>query len=168
MFSTGWPIASSSWNTSSSSLGPHVLVASHNLTDDNAGNNTVSRTIQITSVTDPVVVHVGDLDGSAQRNGNTWSATVNIAVHDASHAPLNGATVVGSWNVSGLNSNTCTTGELGGNGTCIVLFPSLKNGTRSVTFTVASVTISGQTYTPAQNHDPDGSSNGTSQTVSRP
>lgn len=157
-----------SWNTSSSSLGPHVLVASHNVTDDNAGNNTVSRTIQITSVTDPVVVHVGDLDGSAQRNGNTWSATVNIAVHDASHAPLNGATVVGSWNVSGLNSNTCTTGELGGNGTCIVLFPSLKNGTRSVTFTVASVTISGQTYTPAQNHDPDGSSNGTSQTVSRP
>ena len=157
-----------SWNTTGIGVGPHTLVASHNLSDDNASNNTVSRTVQITTVTDPVLVHVGDLDGLAQRSSNSWSATVDIEVHDASHAPLNGATVVGTWNVSGLNSNTCTTGELGGTGTCAVLFPSLKRGTRSVTFTVTSVTISGQTYAPAQNHDPDGSSAGTSQTVNRP
>lgn len=157
-----------SWNTTGISVGPHTLVASHNLTDDNTANNTVSRTIQITTATDPILVHVGDLDGLAQRNGNAWSATVDIEVHDASHVPLNGATVVGSWDVSGLNSNTCTTGELGGTGTCIVLFPSLKRGTRSVTFTVTSVTISGRTYGPAQNHDADGSSNGTAQTINRP
>lgn len=157
-----------SWNTTGVTVGPHTLVASHNLTDDNAANNTVSRTIQITTATDPVLVHVGDLDGLAQRSSNSWSATVDIEVHDASHAPLDGATVVGTWSVSGLNSNTCTTGELGGTGTCVVLFPSLKRGTRSVTFTVTSVTIEGRTYGPAQNHDPDGSSSGTSQTVNRP
>jgi hypothetical protein len=81
---------------------------------------------------------------------------------------LNGATVVGRWSIAGLNADTCTTGELGGNGTCIVLFPSLKKGTKSVTFTVTSVTASGQTYQQSANHDPDGSSSGTQVTVKRP
>ena len=67
-----------------------------------------------------------------------------------------------------VNSNTCTSGELGGTGTCIVLFPSLKNSVNFATFTVSSVTMSGRTYQQPQNHDPDGSSNGTSQRVNRP
>lgn len=156
-----------SWNTSASSLGAHTLVATHTLIDDDAGNNSASTTVQVDAA-DPAVVHVGDLDGTAERNGSGWSATVEVSVHDASHNPLNGATVVGTWSVSGLNSDTCTTGELGGNGTCIMLFPSLKRSVRSISFTVNGVTMSGRTYTPAQNHDPDGSSNGTTQTVNRP
>jgi hypothetical protein len=81
---------------------------------------------------------------------------------------LNGATVVGVWNPAGLASDTCTTGELGGTGTCIFLFPSIARNRTFVTFTVTSVTMSGRTYQPAQNHDPDGSSNGTTQRVNRP
>ncbi len=112
-------------------------------------------------------MHVGDLDGSASNDGSTWSAMVEITVHGSDHNPLNNATVVGRWSISGLNADTCTTGELGGNGTCIVLFPSLKKGTKSVTFTVTSVTASDQTYQQTANHDVDGSSNGTQVTVKR-
>jgi len=113
-------------------------------------------------------IHVGDLDGSASSSGTTWSATVEVTVHDANHNALNGATVVGSWSVAGLNSDTCTTGDLGGSGTCIFLFPNLKRSVKTVTFTVKSVTMQDQGYLSAANHDPDGSSNGTAVKVKRP
>ena len=109
---------------------------------------------------------VGDLDGITSNDGRTWSAIVEVTVHDANHNPINGATVTGVWNTSGLNSTVCTTGELGGSGTCIFLFPSLRK--KSVSFTVTSVTMPGQSYQAASNHDPDGSSNGTTITVIRP
>jgi hypothetical protein len=93
---------------------------------------------------------------------------VEVTVHDAGHLPINGATVRGVWNPAGLASDQCETGELGGNGTCIFLFPSIKKGTRSVTFTVTSITMAGRTYLSSANHDVDGSSNGTVVTVRRP
>lgn len=154
------------WNTAASSVGAHTLVGSHALTDDNAANNSASTTVQVNEVVP--AIHVGDLDGSGQNDGSSWSARVEITVHDANHAALNGATVVGTWSIAGTNSNTCTSGDLGGNGTCIVLFPGLKKGTKSVTFTVSSVTMEGRAYQQPQNHDPDGSSNGTAQKVSKP
>jgi hypothetical protein len=157
-----------SWNTTGGTLGSHTLTATHTLTDDNAANNQASTTVQVADPSSASQIHIGDLDGFPQNNGNTWSATVDITVVDGSNTPVNGATVVGTWNVSGLNSNTCTTGEGGGNGTCIVLFPSLKKATRSVTFTVTSVTLSGRTYSASANTDPDGSSNGTTIVVNKP
>ena len=87
-------------------------------------------------------------------------------MHDENHQPLNGATVVGKWTPTGLASDTCTTGELGGNGTCIFLFPGLRRS--SVTFTVTSVTMPSRTYEATGNHDVDGSSNGTTIKVNRP
>src|SRR5439155_671775 len=108
----------------------------------------------------------------------TQGATVNVSVtvknagnqdvHDADHNPLNGATVVGHWSVIGLNSDTCTTGEGGGNGTCIMLFPSLKRSVTAVNLTVVSVTMDGRTYDRTFNHDVDGSSNGTTVKILRP
>jgi hypothetical protein len=100
--------------------------------------------------------------------GNSWSATVEITIHDANHNPINGATVKGIWNISGLNSNTCTTGELGGNGSCIVLFPGVRRSNTFVTYHVLNVIKAGQTYNSANNHDVDGSSNGTIIRVNRP
>ena len=94
--------------------------------------------------------------------------TVEITVHDANHKPLNGATVVGHWSQLGMNSNTCTTGDLGGNGTCTMLFPSLKRSVTFVNLTVVSVTLAGRTYDRTLNHDVDGSSNGTTVRVNRP
>jgi len=157
-----------SWNTTGSSAGSHTLTGSHNLTDDNAANDQASTT---SSVNPPSVnIHIGDLDGIASADSPTsWSATVEVTVHDANHQPLNGATVVGSWSRAGLNSNTCTTGDLGGNGTCIMLFPGLsRKSVKSVSFTVNSVTMPGKTYLSSANHDVDGSSNGTTVKVNRP
>jgi hypothetical protein len=114
-------------------------------------------------------MHSGDLDGFTMTGSNgSWSAVVEITVHDANHNPVNGAVVRGSWSRNGLASDECTTGEGGGNGTCIFLFPSLKKSVRSVDFTVTSVTKDGFLYQSGQNHDPDGSSNGTRIRVVRP
>jgi len=156
-----------SWNTTGASLGNHTLTASHNLTDDNSANNQGSA---VSMVSAPggggSTIHIGDLDAFPSNDGSTWSATVEITVHDANHAPLNGAKVVGTWSRNGLNANTCTSGDLGGDGTCIVLFPGLR--AKSVSFTVSSVTMAGKTYVATSNHDPDGSSNGTTIKVSKP
>jgi hypothetical protein len=160
-----------SWNTTGASSGAHTLVATHSLTDDNAANNQASTTSTVGTTPPPSgVIHVGDLDAVlVMNNGTTWSATVEITVHDENHQPLNGATVVGTWSPSTLlASNTCTTGDLGGNGTCIVLNPSIRSSRKSVTFTVNSVTMNGRTYSATANHDPDGSSNGTQIKVNRP
>jgi hypothetical protein len=154
------------WNTTNSSLGTHVLRAQHTLVDDNPANDEALASVTLNNVS--LIIHVGDLDGMTSRSGNTWSATVEITVHDADHNPLNGATVVGHWSQIGLNSDTCTTGELGGNGTCIVLFPSLKRSVSFVNMTVVSVTYAGKTYDRTFNHDPDGDSNGTTIRLLRP
>jgi len=155
-----------SWNTTASSFGNHTLSASHTLTDDVPSNNQSTTTVTVNSPS--MVIHIGDLDGFASRNGSNWSVTVEITVHDANHAPLNGATVVGHWSQLGQNSNTCTTGNLGGNGTCTVLFPSLKRSVSSVNFTVVSVTMPDRIYDRTLNHDVDGSSNGTTIKVYKP
>ncbi len=154
------------WSTTGSSVGTHTLTASHSFTDDNAANNQASTSVPVNAPS--TAMHVGDLDGFASDDGTTWSATVEITVHDANHNPLNGAEVRGVWSRNGLNANTCTSGDLGGNGTCVVLFPGLKKNGRGVTFTVSSVTMAGRTYDQLQNHDVDGSSNGTSIKVNRP
>ena len=156
------------WNTGVSTIGPHTLTASHSLVDDNAANNTSSATTAVNPPGTATGMHIGDLDGTASRSATSWSATVEVTVHDVNHQPLNGATVKGVWSVSGLNSNTCTTGELGGNGTCIMLFPSLSLSTPSVTFRVQKVTMTGQVYNSNDNHDVDGGTNGTGIRVARP
>ena len=157
-----------SWNTTGATTGAHTLAASHNFADDNAANNSASTSSTVGAAS--AAIHVGDLDGTTSVSGSTWAATVEVTVHDANHAPLNGATVVGTWTGAGsLASDTCTTGELGGNGTCIFLAPSLSLKTKkSVSFTVSSVTMTGKTYQSSANPDPDGSSTGTTIKVNRP
>ena len=130
------------WSTTAATpLGTHTLTATQSFGDENPANDQRSAT---TTVTAPSTgMHIGDLDAITTRGASSWSATVEIAAHDANHAPLNGVTVVGRWSRNGLNANTCTTGDLGGIGTCIVLFPSLPLGAAQVRFTVTSVTKSG-------------------------
>jgi hypothetical protein len=156
------------WNTTGSSAGSHLLTAGHDLVDDQPSNDQASTTSTVNPPGTGDGIHVGDLDGAGTRNGNTWYATVEVTVHDAGHTPINGATVRGVWNPAGLASDECTTGDLGGDGTCIFLFPSIKKGTRQVTFTVTSVVMADRTYLATDNHDVDGSSNGTVVTVRRP
>ncbi len=157
-----------SWNTAASSPGSHTLIARHTLADDNGGNDAATAVVTVNPVGTPVTMHVGDLDGSATTATGGWSAIVEITIHDQNHQPLNGATVTGSWGSSGLLSDTCTTGDLGGNGTCIVMLTGIRKGTKSVSFTVTGVTMTGVSYDATANHDPDGDSNGTTITVRKP
>lgn len=154
------------WSTASASLGAHTLTGAHGFADENAAND--QRSTSTTVAAPSVGMHVGDLDAFPMRGASSWSATVEITVHDANHAPLNGVTVVGRWSRTGLNANTCTTGSGGGNGTCIVLFPSISLSAAQIRYTVTNVTRAGFTYQATGNHDPDGSSNGTVIIVPRP
>lgn len=156
------------WNTAAASLGSHTLVGSHSFADDNVANDQKSATVSVSETPVAGSVHVGDLDAITDNSGSGWAATVEVLIHDGNHSPLNGATVRGTWTPTGLASDECTTGELGGNGTCIFLYPSIKKNLKSVKFTVNSVTINGQTYSSSDNHDPEGDSNGTTITVKRP
>jgi len=110
------------------------------------------------------VMHIGDLDGSSTGSGK-WSATVTITVHDANHNPIANATVSGNWSNGASGSASCTTNS---NGQCSVTKNGILKGKRSVTFTVNNLTRSASTYNSSNNHDPDGSSNGTKITVAKP
>lgn len=154
------------WNTTGASIGAHTLTAQHNVADENAANNQASSVVTVNPQS--TGMHIGNLTAIPSNDGTSWSAVVEVTVHDAAHNPLNGATVVGAWTPNGLNSNTCTTGELGGNGSCIMLYPSISLKRKTVSFTVNSVTKSLFTYASSSNHDVDGGSNGTTIKVNRP
>jgi hypothetical protein len=109
--------------------------------------------------------HVGDLDGSSSGSGNSWSATVTVTVHDGSHGPVSGATVSGTFSAGSPSGSSCTTNTAG---VCSVSSASLPKKTSSVTWSVTNVTHAWLSYQPSSNHDPDGDSNGTSITVSKP
>jgi hypothetical protein len=146
------------WNTAGAATNGHILIATQKLADNNASNN--SRAVVVT-VKSPSI-HVGNLTGTAGGSGNTWSATVEIAVHDDKHAFLDGVLVSGSWNGSS-TTVTCTTSS----GTCSVVLPAIPNATKQVSFAVSGMARTGYVYAAAANHDPDGSSNGFSVTVKR-
>ncbi len=155
------------WNTTGRSIGAHTLTAQHNLPDENSANDQASAVVTVNPQS--TGMHVGNLTAIPSNDGTSWSAVVEIAVHDAAHNPVDGVTVVGDWTPNSfLVANTCTTGELGGVGTCIVLYPGIRNSRKSVTFTVNSLTKAGFTYASGSNHDVDGGSNGTTIKVNKP
>jgi hypothetical protein len=110
-------------------------------------------------------IHIGDLDGTGTPVRTKWQATVTILVHDQDEAEVANAVVTGTWSGGATGIAECTTDA---NGTCEVVKNNLKDSVSSVTFAVDSVALSGYTYSASANHDPDGSSNGTTITVSRP
>jgi hypothetical protein len=148
------------WNTTSVSNGGHVVkaVATDTIgqTAQDTNNVTVSNGGGATSS------HIGDLDGS--KSGSLrWNATVTVIVHDNNEQPVSGATVSGSWS-NGLGSSSCTTDSTG---KCSMTKSSIKFSISSVTFTVSNVTHATLSYVSANNHDPDGDSNGTNITITR-
>jgi hypothetical protein len=108
--------------------------------------------------------HIGDLDGSATSQGQTWTASVTVTAHDATHGLLSGASVSGSWTGGATGTASCTTGA---SGTCTLTKPSIRKKFAKETFTVSGVSYTGLTYQAAFNHDPDGDSNGTTITIAR-
>jgi PKD repeat protein len=127
---------------------------------DNLGLSDERRT----NITVPYdTAHLADLDGASTTQQNVWHATVTLTVHDSRHAVVSGALVTGLW--SDGTSATCTTN---GDGQCAVSRSGIPRRIASVGFSVTNVTRPAFVYKPADNHDPDGSSSGTTISISKP
>jgi hypothetical protein len=108
--------------------------------------------------------HVGDLDATPTGSaGNSWTSTLTVTIHGGDESTVSDVTVgivadygAGSTPLSCMTDGTgsCTTADL---------LLHKKNG--SVAYTVQSLSIG---YSPQDNHDPDGDSDGSSAQVSRP
>ena len=131
------------------------------LTVTDNGAATATRAQNVTVVIPPDV-HVGDLDRASTIQLTKWTATVTIRVHDSGHRLMANATVSGSWNNGA--SGSCTTNT---SGQCGVSRSGIPKTTSTVSFTVMDVARATFMYKPADNHDPDGDSNGTTVTVTR-
>jgi PKD repeat protein len=139
------------------------------VTDDDGATDSSSQDVTVSSSDDGGEaggIHVGDLDGSQDNNGSTWTAHVTVLVHDADHTAEDGSTVDFDYtgrDVSG--SATCTTDT---NGVCTLSVSNIAKRTGSVDFTVTGVSDSDGSYDESSNHDPDGDSDGTTITVNKP
>jgi hypothetical protein len=111
-------------------------------------------------------LHIGDLDGNSSwlYRQRLWGATATIVVHDENHDPVGGVTVSGNWNVGFSPTNQCVSSS---DGSCTVFSGYIWSYRSNATFTMNNAAGS-LTYVPANNHDPDGDSNGTSIVVTRP
>jgi subtilisin family serine protease len=110
-------------------------------------------------------LHIGDLEGSAAATSRTrWSATVLITVHGTDELPAGGATVSGAWD-GGAAASTCVTDSYG---QCSVTQSDIKSNQASANFSVTGVLHPSHTYQDADNHDPDGDSDGTTITIMKP
>ena len=83
-----------------------------------------------TTLTQPKI-HIGDLDGTRSVSKKNWSASVTVAVHDASHKLVSGAVVTGVWSLGATGTGTCTTSR---SGICTISKSGIALGITSVTF----------------------------------
>ena len=109
--------------------------------------------------------HCADLDVASASAKGGWIASVTVTVHDDSHLPVSGAQVSASW-ISGANGGgSCTTD---GAGECVIQSGKIKSNKSSATLQVIGITASGLSYQAADNHDPDGDSDGTTVSITAP
>lgn len=142
---------------------PYTLTA---IATDNAGQTSESPAVSVTvNNSVPQTFHCGDLDATRTSLGSTWRATVTVTIHDASHTPVSGALVSGTW--SGGYSGQVS-GTTDSNGTVSFSTGSIAKRNGSVTFTVSGGTHASLSYDATANHDLDGDSNGTSITALKP
>ncbi len=114
-------------------------------------------------------LHVGNIDGGKENNNNQWRASANFTIHDTNHNPVSGAIVSHSWSSRDASGSGAWTTLEGGTGQCPSGWTSyLKKRNKSVTFAVDNVAIPLLQYQPAENHDPDGDSDGTTITIVKP
>jgi PKD repeat protein len=110
-------------------------------------------------------MHVGDLEGSpVDANKNFWWAEVTVTVHNQDGDPVTDATVEGTWSGGTSGGGSCLTGA---DGRCAVLSPKAPSAQTTILFTVEGVTHATLPYQPADNHDVDGDSDGTTIVVSQ-
>ena len=95
--------------------------------------------------------------------GNSWTSTLTVTVHGADEFAVSGVMVdiVADYGAGSTPLSCMTNGA--GSCTTADLLVHKKNG--SVAYTVQSLSIG---YSPQDNHDSDGDSNGSSAQVNKP
>jgi hypothetical protein len=137
---------------------------SYTIDDGSGGTDSASVTVTVVDASTGNV-HVGDLDGSTAAVHKNWKAIVTVTIHDATHNPVQGATVTGVWSGGHKGEVSATTDA---QGQCTVETSTIPRKKTSATFTVTGVNAAGVIYDADANHDPDGDSDGTTITVSKP
>lgn len=116
-------------------------------------------------------VHIGDIaKGAVYTSSTSYAAGYSFTVHDAAHAPVEGAVVTYSYTSTTLQGSsvslTCTTNV---DGRCGALasarLPKQKRRSVTVAVAVADIALAGASYDASANHDPDGDSDGTQLTI---
>lgn len=148
------------WDTTGVAEGAYTLNAR---ATDSAGNATETSITVTVSSAPQATIHVADLDGNASSRGRRWTASVTATVVDTLGLPVAGAEVSGLWGTSGFVS--CETDI---NGQCQVYLFGISSQTRSVSFMVTDLYHPIYPYDPSLNSDPDGDSDGTTISISRP
>ncbi len=119
----------------------------------------------IPTPTEEPTIHVKDIDAYITGGRSNQQVRVTISIAMGSGGNVDGATVTGSWTVSGSDAQfSCITT---GSGKCTIRSGKLP-GEDQTTFTITSVTHPAYSYVPADNSDPDGDSNGTVITIELP
>lgn len=107
---------------------------------------------------------VGDLDTMASPvGGQNWRMAITIRVHCNKDYPVVGALVTGSWSEDVGGESSCMTSAAG---TCVIATGRMDSiAIPSVSFTITDVSQSSYRYSPTENHDTEGDSDGTTITV---
>jgi hypothetical protein len=101
---------------------------------------------------------VGNIEATTQGN----KAQVTVFVHNASHAPIAGATVTGQWSGGDYPSPVYVTCQPTNAAGACVFTSNNVTPPKSVIFQVSNISAPTATYSPVRNHDSDGDTNGTS------
>jgi hypothetical protein len=132
---------------------------------DPSGAESAPATVGLTvTAAGATSVRIADLDATRSGAGKNWTASVTVEVRNDLGAAVTGDVVTGSFSPAGGTGRTCTTGS---NGRCPITSSAIPKRNGSVVFTVTAVATS-LPYTPGANSDPDGDSNGTSITITKP
>ncbi|MBI1762620.1 MAG: fibronectin type III domain-containing protein [Acidobacteria bacterium] len=129
------------------------------------GNSAYSNIANAKTLTTPKM-HIGNIDATATRLTNgSWNATLTITPHKADETALTSVVISGTWSSGAAGTYSCTTNSTG---RCTITTNNIASASTSATFTISSMTLSGYLYSAVNNHDPDGSSNGTAIVVRKP
>ena len=161
---TPTPILTTPTLSGKSTITPTALVTMTFTRTPTPSIATPTRTLTPTSSGTTAGVHVGDIDGTTALIDSNWRAIVVISVHDKNHAPVANARINGNWSNGFVGTGSCITDAAG---SCrIESGNALKNST-TITFTISGISHSSLPYLSANNHDPDGDSNGTTITIQK-
>ncbi len=151
LFSQIGSVGANVTNYSSTGLNPGTLYYFRVRAFNSYGNSAYSNTANATTLAPPAVtyVHVGAANGFSTPVKNNWTATLDVTVHDASHAPVAGAAVTVAWSGGASGSATAVTNS---SGVARVTTSPINRKRTSVSMTVTNITGTNLSYDSGANH----------------